>query len=209
MTYQLEQVIKKNKVSETEMIDAHFFFVDIVGLSNHKLNSAEEQIKKINIMTKSIKSSMVFKTTNDEERLILPTGDGMIIGFKRDMEKPLKLAIELHEKLNSYNKNKENTSKIKIRIGIHSAPVLKFIDIKDQENFWGEGVITSKRIMDLGESDHILLSDKIARDLKQLSKYRKILHPIGETEIKHGFKIGMHSAYGNGFGNKKNPKITK
>ena len=209
MTYQLEQIIKKEKINKTELVNAHFFFVDIVGLSNHKLYSIEEQIEKIKIMTEAIKSSIVFKTTNDKERLIVPTGDGMVIGFKIDVEKPLKLAIELHEKLNYYNKNKEDISKIKIRVGVHSAPVLKFIDIKDQENFWGEGTITSKRIMDLGESNHILLSDEIAKNLMQLSKYRRILHPIGETEIKHGFRIGVYSAYGNRFGNKEKPKSIK
>jgi len=194
--------------NESKLLDAHFFFVDIVGLSDHRLTSAEEQIKKINVLNSSIKSSKTFKADKPDDKMILPTGDGMVIGFK-ERESPLKLAIELHKKLNKYNKSKSKDAQIGIRIGIYSAPVLKFLDIKAQENFWGEGVIKARRIMDLGSSSHILLSGETVTNLQQLSEYRKILHPIGKRGIKHGFVIGIHSAYGKGFGNKTPPSITK
>ena len=36
----------------------------------------------------------------------MPTGDGMCIAFLQGIELPLKLAIELQEKLDQYNKGK-------------------------------------------------------------------------------------------------------
>ena len=41
-----------------------------------------------------------------ESTLILPTGDGMAIGFNDSPEKPLLLSIELHNNLQKYNSNK-------------------------------------------------------------------------------------------------------
>jgi len=191
-------------------MDAHFFFVDIVGLSNWLTSSTEDQVTKITALNSLIKLCNTFKSTKGNKKFVLPTGDGMVIGFITNNFAPLKLAIEIHKKLFQYNKGKKISDKIKIRIGIHSAPVLKFIDILNKENVWGEGIIIARRVMDLGDTDHILLSSKVAEELSQISmKYRKMLHKVWEGEIKHGFGLEVYSAYGNGFGNKKAPKLDK
>lgn len=201
---------KTTKKKRERIVDAHFFFVDIVGLSNPELSSTEEQIMKIDILNKLIKSCKSFRTIKKSDRLVQPTGDGMVVGFTNELSSPLELAIELHKKLKLYNHGKKDPNKIKIRIGIHSAPVLRFLDINNQENIWGEGIIVARRIMDLGEDDHILLSSKIAEELIQLSKkYKKIIHKVGKRPIKHSYEITVYSAYGDCFGNKKSLKMEK
>jgi hypothetical protein len=47
-----------------------------------------------------------FKFTPRDTKLVMPTGDGMLIGFLQGPELPLNLAIELHGKLAKYNKAK-------------------------------------------------------------------------------------------------------
>jgi hypothetical protein len=44
-----------------------------------------------------------FKFTPRDTKLVMATGDGMLIGFLQGPELPLNLAIELHEKLAKYN----------------------------------------------------------------------------------------------------------
>jgi hypothetical protein len=64
--------------------------------------------------------------------------------------------------------------------------------------------------MDIGKQNHILVSKKIAEDLMKLSKeYKKLFHPIGKYEIKHGEKIEIFNVYGPGFGNKIFPRKGK
>jgi len=64
--------------------------------------------------------------------------------------------------------------------------------------------------MELGSSNHILLSSTIAENLIPISKrYKKMIRPVGKVKVKHDQEITLYSAYGRGFGNKVKPKITQ
>lgn len=84
-------------------------------------------------------------------KIVLPTGDGMAIGFLLNPELPLKLSIQLHQKLRSYNHSKKsNEDLISVRIGISSGPIFIVSDINGNQNVWGPGIIVARRVMDLG-----------------------------------------------------------
>lgn len=189
----------------TRLISAHFFFVDIVGLSDPSL-STKTQIKKIEILNKSIAETQVFRNTPIETILTLPTGDGMCLGFLQGPELPLHLAIELHQKLNEHNKGKIPSETVLVRIGLHSGNCFIVKDIKNNDNVWGPGIIIARRVMDFGDDAHILLSPRLAEDLRELSdEYKKIIKPVHDFTIKHGQTMLIYSVYGNGFGNPKHP----
>ncbi len=65
-------------VGPSGVIDASFFFVDVVGLSDPAL-SVRRQIEKIEALNDMIGHCETFKKTSDKR--VLPTGDGMAIGF--------------------------------------------------------------------------------------------------------------------------------
>jgi len=189
-----------------KLMHAHFFFVDIVGLSDPAM-STRNQVKKIEVLNKSIKEAEVFSSTPDDRMLTLPTGDGMCLGFLQGPELPLHLAVELQHKLFKYNKGKIPSETIRIRIGLHSGSAFIVKDVKDQDNIWGPGVILARRVMDIGDDNHILLSPKLAEELRELSdEYRKIIWPVHDYVIKHGKSILIYSAFGKDFGNKEHPK---
>lgn len=188
------------------LIHAAFFFTDIVGLSD-PIMSSETQTAKIMAMNDMIKGCKTFKETNEENKMILPTGDGMAIGFLNGLEQPLDLAIEFHEKLKKYNEDKTKFDKILVRIGCHVGSVFLVNDILENMNFWGAGIILARRTMDIGDEWHILLTSSMAESLIEVSpKYKKILHPLHDYQIKHDQKILIYSAHGEGFGNKNKPK---
>jgi len=192
-------------INQTSLIYANFFFTDIVGLSDPRM-STKTQIKKIEMLNKLIKECVTFKTTSKDSLLVLPTGDGMVIGFFQSPELPLNLAIELHRKIGMYNKAKIPTEALRLRIGIHSGPVFVVNDVLENKNIWGPGIIISRRIMDIGNDGHILLSSRIAEDLRELSdEYKKIIKPLHDYTIKHGQKILIYSAHGKDFGNPNIP----
>jgi KaiC/GvpD/RAD55 family RecA-like ATPase/class 3 adenylate cyclase len=190
----------------SEVVNVNFFFIDIVGLSDPSL-SVKKQIAKIENLNRMITSCDVHVKSTNEKKIVLPTGDGMAIGFLLHPELPLKLSIELHKKLRSYNygkKGKEDS--IGVRIGISSGPVFIVSDINGNQNVWGPGIIIARRVMDLGDNMHILLADPLASQLIALKdEYRIVVNPISNYEIKHGQTITLYSAYSNEFGNSTMP----
>jgi hypothetical protein len=187
------------------LVHAHFFFVDIVGLSDPRVPT-RNQMMKIEILNKLVSECPSFLSTPKEAMLVLPTGDGMVIGFTQGPELPLHLAIELSKGIAKHNKGKIPSESIRIRIGIHSGPVFLVNDILNNRNIWGPGIIIARRIMDIGEDGHILMSARTAEDLRQLSyEYKKIIKPLHDYTTKHGQSLLVYSIYGTGFGNPHPP----
>ncbi|HEX9846204.1 MAG TPA: hypothetical protein VGA92_07045 [Candidatus Nitrosotenuis sp.] len=196
-------MIRQNR---PDLIYANFFFTDIVGLSNPNM-STTTQFKKLEVLNKIIQESNAYKNTPKTDMITFPTGDGMCIGFTKDQETPMLLAFELHKKLYEYNKGKIPSEIIQIRIGLAGGNCFTFKDINENINVWGPGIIVTKRIMDIGDANHILLSQRFAEDLRELSdEYMKIIKPIQDYAFKHGITMLVYSAYGQGFGNPIPPK---
>jgi len=188
------------------LIYAAFFFIDIVGLSNPVL-STETQRTKIKVLNETIYDCKTFIDFSKEDVLILPTGDGMLLGFKKGLEQPLNLAIEFHEKISEYNKKVTSVEKIETRIGCNIGHVFVVKDIYGNINLWGPGAILARRVMDLGDTDHVLISGELASDLIEISEeYKKILHPLQNFGIKHGENLLIYSAFDERFGNSVTPK---
>lgn len=210
--------ILKSLISETSIKDIktmtrtlHWFFTDIVGSSDPTL-PVKAQARKIYALNSFIESSEVFKKSDLKSLLILPTGDGMAIGFPDSPEKPLILAIQIHKALKKFNKNRREKDRMGIRIGIDTGPVYFMKGIQNGDIFWGPGLILARRVMDLCESNQILASSRIANDLSKLSEENKAtIHEIGEYSIKHGETLTIYSIFGKDFGIReiKKPKEVK
>ena len=189
-------------VGPSGVIDAAFFFVDVVGLSDPAL-SVRRQIEKIEALNDLIGHCETFKKASDKR--VLPTGDGMAIGFMLSPESPLQLGIDLHHALKKYNThtNKEDGSFLDVRIGLASGSVFIVNDVNSNQNIWGPGIIFARRVMDVGDGGHILLAGPLAESLLTLDdKYRGMINLLGDYQVKHGQIIKIYSAYsGNEFGN--------
>lgn len=193
------------KSESSRLIHAHFFFVDVVGLSDPTMTT-DIQVKKLTFLYKSIAECEAYRSIPKTTKLVFPTGDGVAIGFLQGPELPLQLSIQLHQKIRRYNEryNKGRvrvrvpSESIYVRIGIHSGPVFIIKDLKGNNNIWGPGIILARRIMDLGEDNHILVSSQVATLLLQLSgKYGDYLHELGPHILKHNLKLIVYSAFSN------------
>ena len=187
----------------------HWFFIDIVAASNPKIPT-KNQVKKVIVLNELISRTVSFQKRIPESTVILPTGDGMAIGFADSPEKPMRLAMELHSGINRYNKTQKGDDILLVRIGIDMGPVYVIKDLNNMDNVWGPGIILTRRVMDLAGDMNIFASARIADDILKLSgEYKKIVHPIGDYSIKHGEELQIYNIYGDGFGNKFAPKIKK
>jgi hypothetical protein len=183
---------------------ANFFFIDIVGLSDPVL-SVKNQIEKIQILNNLINSCNSYK--KDRDKKILPTGDGMAIGFLTDPKLPVELSLELHRKLRIHNSNSSSQSVIQVRIGIGSGHVFIVNDLNDNQNLWGPGIILARRVMDLGDQGHILIEGGIANNLFSIdNELKKDIHHLRNFSIKHGQKIEVYSLYNQYAGNAEIPQ---
>jgi len=180
----------------------HWFFCDIVAGSNPNLVT-KEQVRKIIALNELISRTETFKDRNPDGTVVLPTGDGMAIGFDDSPEKPLRLTLQLHRALSKYNETKRGKDKVLIRVGIDTGPVYIVKDVLGNDNVWGPGIIMTRRVMDLAGDMNIFASSRIAEDIKNLSpEYKEIMHQVGDYSIKHGEQLILYNVYGEGFGNK-------
>src|SRR5204863_6705714 len=154
----------------------HVLFLDIVGYSKRLTDEQQELIDRLN---QAVRGSDEFKKAAAADRLIkIPTGDGMALIFYNSPEQPVNCALEVSQAL-------RNSSDLPVRMGVHSGPVSAVTDLNGRTNAAGEGINVAKRVMERGDTGHILLSKRVAEDLQQYSRWRPHLHDLGEVEVKH------------------------
>ncbi len=163
---------------------AHVLFLDIVAYSRLHM---DEQQQAIQDLQEAVRNTSEFARAQAEDQLIrLPTGDGMALVFFRDPEAPVRCALELTKILRA-------KPHIKLRMGIHAGPVYRIADINANRNVAGGGINLAQRVMDCGDSGHILLSKTMADVLSQLSSWTKHLRDLGEAEVKHGVRVHLYN----------------
>src|SRR6478672_12103224 len=171
---------------------AHVLFMDVVGFSKSLINEQSEMLRQLNQV---VRDTAQVKAAEAAGKLILiPTGDGMALGFFTTPDAPLRCAIEISQALKSL-------PKIPVRMGINSGPVDEIVDVNERSNLAGTGITMAQRVMDCGDAGHILLSKRSADDLAQYGRWRPQLHDLGQVEVKHGVKIDLVNFYADGVGN--------
>ncbi|PYL81720.1 MAG: hypothetical protein DMF23_13970, partial [Verrucomicrobia bacterium] len=103
----------------------------------------------------------------------------------------------------------KNHPDLRVRMGIHSGPVNEIADLNEQANVAGAGINIAQRVMDCADAGHILLSRHVAEDLEHYSRWRPLLHELGECEVKHGAKISIINLYTEELGNPEPPQKFK
>jgi adenylate cyclase len=174
----------------------HVLFLDIVGYSKAL---TDEQRGLIGRLNQAVRSSEEFQQAAAADRLIkIPTGDGMALIFYNSPEQPVNCALEISRAL--------KTLPLPLRMGVHSGPVSALTDLNDRTNAAGMGINIAQRLMDCGDTGHILLSKRVAEDLQQYSRWRPHLHDLGEVEVKHGERVHVFNFYTDEAGNSDPPK---
>jgi TolB-like protein/class 3 adenylate cyclase/Tfp pilus assembly protein PilF len=179
---------------------AYLLLIDLVGYSRLLVNEQIEQMQELNQI---VRSTECFQAAEKNKRLVrVPTGDGMALLFFRSPEEPVRCALEIQQAL------KEHPN-IQLRMGIHSGPVNQVTDVNDQVNMAGSGINVGQRVLDCGDSGHILLSKHLADDLAQYRHWQPYLQDLGECEVKHGLRLHIFNLYKEGLGNPALPEKLK
>ena len=182
---------------EIQLEIAHVLFADIVGYSKLPVTVQRTVIDQLNEI---VRSTDEFQAAEKTGRLIkIPTGDGIALVFYQNPEAPVECALEIARGL----KTKPD---IRLRMGVHSGPVSGVVDVNGKANVAGAGINLAQRVMDCGDTGHILLSKHVAEDLEQYPHWQPYLHELGECEVKHGIRIAVVNLYTDELGNSAVPE---
>jgi TolB-like protein/class 3 adenylate cyclase/Flp pilus assembly protein TadD len=176
---------------------AHLLLIDVVGYSKLLVN---EQVELLQELNQVVRSTECFRAAEASGKLIrVPTGDGMALVFFRSPEEPVRCALEISRTLHDH-------PHIQLRMGAHSGPVNRVMDVNDKTSIAGSGMNVAQRVLDCGDAGHILLSAHVAEDLTQYRHWQPYLHDLGECEVKYGLRLHLFNLYKDGLGNPQVPE---
>ena len=186
-----------NLQPDADLAIAHVLFIDIVAYSKLAIDQQKEVVQQLN---QYVRDSEQFRRADIAGKLIrIPTGDGVALAFFTSPDAPVRCAIEV-------SKAVRNSSALQLRMGIHSGPVDQLSDLNERSNLAGTGINMAQRIMNCGDAGHILLSQRVAEDLVQYTRWRSQLHDLGEVELKHGVRVSVVNLYTDEVGNPEVPQ---
>jgi TolB-like protein/class 3 adenylate cyclase/Flp pilus assembly protein TadD len=178
----------------------HVLFMDIVGYSKLLITEQTELLREL---TALVRETEQFRLAEAASKLVqLPTGDGMALVFRNSAEAPVRCALEISKALKAH-------PELQLRMGIHSGPVNEVTDVNKRINITGAGINVAQRVMDCGDTGHILLSKHVADDFEQYPRWRSHLHDLGECEVKHGVRVHVVNLHTEDLGNPEIPEKFK
>ena len=181
---------------EIQLEMAHVLFVDIPGYSKLMINKQRALLEMLNQIARSTDE---FQNAEAAGRLLkIPTADGMALVFYNNQEEPVECALQISRALKEH-------PELHLRMGIHSGPVSGIVDVNGRANVAGAGINMAQRVMDCGDTGHILLSKRVAEDLGQYSHWKPHLHELGECEVKHGVRLQLANLHTEELGNPELP----
>jgi serine/threonine protein kinase len=175
---------------------AHVLFLDIVGYSRFQLNT---QARVLQELQEVVMRTPEYMGATKDDLIALPTGDGMALSFFRNPEAPLRCALNISAMV-------RQNPRVQLRMGLHSGPVYRVRDIKDNINVAGGGINFAQRVMDCGDAGHILASGMIADLLTQHHSWESCMHELGVAEVKHGVKLRIFNVHTPDAGNPAVPE---
>jgi TolB-like protein len=186
--------------SDSKLEIGHVLTMDVVGYSTLLIT---EQTRLMADLTAIVKNTKRFRNAEATGKFVcIPTGDGMALVFFDDPLAPIECAMEVAAALKSH-------PEIPLRMGVHSGPVNSLLDVTGRSNVAGAGIDMAQRVMDCGDTGHILLSKRVADDLIPFPRWNRHLHDLGECEVKHGRRVSLVNFYTDEVGNPEVPQKFK
>lgn len=173
--------------------NATILFMDIVGFSKE---NTSKQLSLFYKMRDYI--NVALKEMNIQKVICLSTGDGACLIFEDKVE-ILELCAIFQKLI------QKDVVDLKLRIGINFGEINIIEFENNTANAIGHNVNIAARVMDIGDENHILLSNIFYGAFIEKGDYSNSVHYVGEYEIKHGDKLTIYNFYQENVGNKNIP----
>ena len=169
--------------NESAIVTGHILFFDAIGYST--LTSDEQVVVFRQLQEFVGNCAAVIEASAKDELVRSPSGDGMALVFFDSCSSPLRCAVELADRI-------DREKSFRVRMGLHSGPVTRLVDINGTPSVSGDGINTSQRVMDFGDGGHILMSLEHATFLQEArDPAANECYDIGIATAKHGRRIHL------------------
>lgn len=161
-------------------------FLDIIDYSK-KSDSDQIDIKTQfnDLISRSLKN------VAQNDRIILDTGDGVVIALMGSPEDAMFVALNIRDGILEGNIN--NLMPLYVRFGINLGPVRTVSDINGQPNIIGDGINVAQRIMSFAQPNQILVSRTYYEVTSRLTlEFSEMFDYSG---IKHDKHVREHEVY--------------
>jgi hypothetical protein len=174
-----------------------YIYLDVVGFTYNR--TVEAQVQIISALNNIVKESLT-KLFPDLDFIYIPIGDGICICLldSKIYDDYIIIAEEIIRRINAvYNPSVKQDLQFQVRIGINENVDNIITDINGNRNVCGSGVNYSQRIMNFGDSNHILVGRSVADSLMPREKYLEAFHHYYAT-TKHDTPIDVYQYIGPG-----------
>jgi hypothetical protein len=155
-------------------------FIDIVDYSKHDV---AEQVRLKHRFNSVLSSALGH--VEQQERVIIDTGDGAAIAFRGDPERALYVALEIFD---------ANVDDMPVRMGINLGPVSLMRDINGSDNVIGDGINVAQRVMGFAARGELLVSRSFYEVVSLLSgDYASMFKDEGARVDKHKRSHDLYS----------------
>ena len=172
------------KIATTALVK--YTFIDVVEYTKNR--SVEAQSDVISMLNALVARVFEELKIPKEERIMLPTGDGMCIAFLNYnfFDINMIFSFKLLEGLAMYNKSEQDESRrFRVRIGINENQDNLVRDINGVNNLAGSGINLAQRVMNMGDESQILLGPASYEVLRCRELYMKHFREFTALD-KHG-----------------------
>ncbi len=178
---------------DAQRVSAKYVFLDVVNYSTGR--SVEAQTDIISTLNDLVRVSLMGFILIEEQRVYLPTGDGICIGLL-GVESPydvhIQLALEILRRLHAYNQDTaDEMRRFQIRIGVNANVDNLVTDINGKRNVSGAGINLAQRVMNAGDGNQILVGEAVFETLRYREKYMHTFKSFTAT-AKHGIRLRIH-----------------
>jgi hypothetical protein len=182
-------------------ISAAVLSIDIVSYSKE---FDELQVRLIGTLSSIVR--LAIAKISPSKKVLLPTGDGMIIVLLgQSSSSALEIALHIHKTI------KSKLIRLNLRMGIHEGQALFLPDVNGRKNIAGNVMNICQRVMDVGDTNHILISESAYLSLKNSKQQATRLFALqaNPIEVKHGLRLNLYNYYDGECGNPRTPtKVT-
>jgi class 3 adenylate cyclase len=161
---------------------AHIVVADRVGSSQLTL---ETKARLDAEMREAISGFDAIRESAGGDSIVADSGDGLVLIMFGDPARAAECAEYLHEAVAAH-------TDVPLRIGVHSGPVVRRIDVTGRPNAIGPGIDKAQRVMTCADGTGIVVSDVFAETLRALDDWRDRLEDLGDCAVKHGEVIHVY-----------------
>jgi adenylate cyclase len=163
---------------------AAIFFIDVVGYC--RLMGQDEVTTHQSWM--AMRTQVIVPAARESgARFMKSTGDGLLIEFESGLD-AVKFALDLQRRLSEPVGDLKDV--LPVRMSIHLGDVMV-----ESDDIYGDGVNIAARLLDFGDSGHIIVSSTVHDQVYQVGQYEAV--DLGLLTLKNidrrirAFKIGV------------------